>query len=114
MVIGMRDTGQTDASGGYLRRSDSGLLAGLRHSLYYMNDSGLYSDANMVCSPGVSFTKDFGAKNFGANTNRAWRPAVAVNNCRPTISSTPVYAQPIVRFINGLRYTQSSSLTPYS
>ena len=87
MVIGMRDTGQTDTSGGYLRRSDSGLLTGLRHGFYYMGDSDLYSDANMVCSLGVSFTKDFGAKDFGAR-----RPAVAVNNGRPTISSPPVNA----------------------
>src|SRR5262245_61533714 len=119
MVIGMRDTGQADASGGYLRRSDSGLLTGLRHGFYYISDSGLYSDADMVCSLGVSFTKDFGAKDFGAKDFGAKdfgarRPAVAVNNGRPTISSPPVNAQPIVRFINGLRYTQSYSLTPYS
>src|SRR5215510_14289351 len=109
MVIGMRDTGQTDTSGCYLRRSDFGLLTGLRHGFHYMGDCGLYSDANMVCSLGVSFTKDFGAKAIGD-----WRPPVAVNNGCPTISSSPVNAQPIVRFINGLRYTQSYSLTPYS
>ncbi len=77
MVIGMGDSGETDAGGGDLWQFDLGLLTGLRDSLYNVIDGGLHSHANVICGFGAAFADDF--------------PTVDSNG-RATIGSTPVNA----------------------
>jgi hypothetical protein len=79
MMIGMGNSGKTNAGGGDFWRIDLGLLTSLCHSLYDVIDGGVHSHANVICGFSAPFSKDFVA---GAENNRA------------TIGSASINAQP--------------------
>jgi len=76
MVIGVGDSGKTDAGGGDLWQFNLGLLASLRHGLYDMVDGGDCPYPNMICGFGVSFSEDFVTC---AENNRATIGSASVN-----------------------------------
>jgi len=85
MVIGMGNSGETDARGGDLRLFNPGLLTSLRHGLSDVDDGGFHPNPDVICGLSAPFANDF---------------AASVNNGRATIGSTSIDTQPEMQFIN--------------